>query len=447
MSSKRAPPLPQLVLDDLSDELLLRILCCLPAAQRPSLPLVCRRWRAVCEGASLLWEELHVNFCRMFNSSYLYKWLLPRRQCVRALTVVTEQEDNWLALHLVLGLVAAGLERLVVRAGREGLGMASMDWLGVLTRLRSLHMDFDRDFLIAEATFPPGLEELVLRPVGGWAMLKTVPPGLASATALTSLQRLAVTSSHLACLPGGMTALTRLSSLDMSDSAGSPCLVDPEGLAPLTALKGLALLNLSKCGLEGLPAEVATLPALHTLLLSGNQLRDLPQEGSYLAYLESVDLSLNKLDALPPALLGCSRLEAVDLSGAVERLESQYLRQLLTANPHIRLLSIGTAALPTSQLAKLQAAFPLVRVAEVDPSASRPHAGVEGAAAGSSEDEEWEGEEQEWDEEEEDEEWEGEEESGSADGGSGMEDGGEEDAELDDPGSSAEELDEDEEDE
>ena len=65
-------------------------------------------------------------------------------------------------------------------------------------------------------------------------------------------------------------------------------------LAPLTALKGLALLNLSKCGLEGLPAEVATLPALHTLLLSGNQLRDLPQEGSYLAYLESVDLSLNK---------------------------------------------------------------------------------------------------------------------------------------------------------
>jgi len=54
------------------------------------------------------------------------------------------------------------------------------------------------------------------------------------------------------------------------------------------------LLNLSKCGLEGLPAEVATLPALHTLLLSGNQLRDLPQEGSYLACLESVDLSLNK---------------------------------------------------------------------------------------------------------------------------------------------------------
>lgn len=33
MSSKRAPPLPQAALDDLSDELLLRILCCLPPAQ------------------------------------------------------------------------------------------------------------------------------------------------------------------------------------------------------------------------------------------------------------------------------------------------------------------------------------------------------------------------------------------------------------------------------
>jgi len=45
--------------------------CDLCLMQRPSLPLVCRRWRAVCEGASPLWDELHVNFCRMFNSSYL----------------------------------------------------------------------------------------------------------------------------------------------------------------------------------------------------------------------------------------------------------------------------------------------------------------------------------------------------------------------------------------
>lgn len=49
-----------------------------------------------------------------------YKWLLPRRGCVRGLTLITETEEDWLAAHLVLGLVATGLERLVVRAGREG---------------------------------------------------------------------------------------------------------------------------------------------------------------------------------------------------------------------------------------------------------------------------------------------------------------------------------------
>lgn len=130
------------------------------------------------------------------------------------------------------------------------------------------------------------------------------------------------------------------------------------------------------------------------------------------------------MEALPEALLGCSRLETLDLSGAVERLEAQPLRQLLAANPYMRCvqvfahrqrreqssacsgllgsgllarlhslvaggtenwcsqcmyaaplltahpwlhltacreLRISSSALPTSQLAKLQTAFPRVR--------------------------------------------------------------------------------------
>lgn len=49
-----------------------------------------------------------------------------------------------------------------------------------------------------------------------------------------------------------------------------------------------------------------------------------------------------RLKALPKALLSCSRLETVDLRSAVDRLKAQpaatatYLRQLLTANPHMR---------------------------------------------------------------------------------------------------------------
>lgn len=65
-------------------------------------------------------------------------------------------------------------------------------------------------------------------------------------------------------------------------------------LAPLSSLKDLAQLNLSRCLLDDLPAAVAALPALRTLLLCGNQLADLPQGGSYLICLEHLDLSFNK---------------------------------------------------------------------------------------------------------------------------------------------------------
>ncbi|PRW39336.1 20 kDa chloroplastic isoform B [Chlorella sorokiniana] len=457
MSSKRAPPLPQATLDDLvADELLLRILCCLPPAQRPSLPLVCRRWRALCEGAGPLWEELFLNFRHIYNSSLLYKWLLPRRGCVRALTAVTETEEDWLSLHLVLGLVAAGLERLVVRAGREGLGMASVDWLGVLTQLKSLQMDFDRDSLVHEAAFPPGLESLVLRPVAFGASLRVSPKGLDSVTALTNLQlrlldmpdapgddserngwyrllhltrlqRLAITSSTLACMPEAVSALAALTSLNLSACELSFCLTAPGGLTPLSTLKSLALLNLSQCSLDALPPPVAALPALRTLLLFDNNLQGLP-EGSYLGCLEALDLNTNQLAALPRALLGCSRLEALDLDEAVRSLDAQSLRQLLTANPHMRELRIGSSVLPTSQLAKLQTAFPRVRVVEVEPSASRPKGRdggslLLGSASSSSDDDS-------------DEEWEGEEgasgsDSEGGDGGSG--EGEEESAEVDYP--------------
>ena len=118
--------------------------------------------------------------------------------------------------------------------------MASTEWLGVLTQLKSLQLAYDRETLVHEAAFPPGaacrcgcmraellgsfctcctccvrrhviltclvaaverhsaqpvlppsqagLEALVLRPVGVFAVCRTVPLGLASAAAITKLQ-------------------------------------------------------------------------------------------------------------------------------------------------------------------------------------------------------------------------------------------------------------------
>ena len=48
----------------------MRLLSAAPL-QRPSLPLVCKRWRALCEGTGPLWQELFLNFRHIYNSSYL----------------------------------------------------------------------------------------------------------------------------------------------------------------------------------------------------------------------------------------------------------------------------------------------------------------------------------------------------------------------------------------
>lgn len=92
------------------------------------------------------------------------------------------------------------------------LGMASVDWLGVLTQLKSLQMDFDRDTVVHEAAYPPGklccwcglLAHCARAPAEGTAVRAGYPcctrvlPLLCSARAWTAC-RLA---ARLRCLQG-----------------------------------------------------------------------------------------------------------------------------------------------------------------------------------------------------------------------------------------------------
>lgn len=73
--SKHAPPAPPTRLDDLPDAVLLHVFAALPPAQRRGLPLVCRRWAGLCEGPSLLWEDLHLDFSsgQIEDSSAMYR--------------------------------------------------------------------------------------------------------------------------------------------------------------------------------------------------------------------------------------------------------------------------------------------------------------------------------------------------------------------------------------
>ena len=92
MSSKRAPPRRATQLEDLDDAQLAAVLAAVPAKQRRCLPLVCRRWRAVCSTNTAVWEDVHLDFSRgrIEDHSAMYRWCVQRRAAIKRLTLVTE---------------------------------------------------------------------------------------------------------------------------------------------------------------------------------------------------------------------------------------------------------------------------------------------------------------------------------------------------------------------
>ncbi|MFO0957912.1 MAG: leucine-rich repeat domain-containing protein [Isosphaeraceae bacterium] len=94
--------------------------------------------------------------------------------------------------------------------------------------------------------------------------------------------------------------------------------IDPEDLPSF--LEGLEAgrdrdveeLGLRGCGLEELPASLATLPRLRKLDLSGNRLAGLPRE--WAGSLRELDLSGNSLHDLPACVVAMPALEWLDAS-------------------------------------------------------------------------------------------------------------------------------------
>lgn len=150
----------------------------------------------------------------------------------------------------------------------------------------------------------------MLRPINA-GNLTALPAGLSRLTALRSLALSGVALEEdeaglhpmaaLGCLPAlqelrllnaGPPDLTRLptSLTSLALRRSNP---DDGKWDALGRLPRLAHLDLRQCGLVDLPAPVAALPALRTLLLCSNDLRALP-DGAYLSSLERLDLEDNE---------------------------------------------------------------------------------------------------------------------------------------------------------
>ena len=83
----------------------------------------------------------------------------------------------------------------------------------------------------------------------------------------------------------------------------------------LNELTNLITLNLSRSGMNELPAEIGELTNLTTLDLSGNELTELPAEIGELTNLTTLDLSRNELTELPAEIGELTNLTMLDLSG------------------------------------------------------------------------------------------------------------------------------------
>lgn len=127
---------------------------------------------------------------------------------------------------------------------------------------------------------------------------------------LAQLRKLHVLRLKYNCLQRLPPVLAELPQLAVLELPGNRLeVLDGTVLAQLTALRDL---DLSSCGLQALPEEIAALPDLESLRLGNNSLEALPPQIGGCRALARLDVSSNRLLALPPELVQLARLQRVD---------------------------------------------------------------------------------------------------------------------------------------
>ena len=133
-----------------------------PAERQAVIPLVCRRFRALANIPSPLWEQVHLafpaDFQQTLSMAHLYQFFVRREGGVLSLHVEMSTAAAWPAVLAVLGVVGRGLQHLRV-AGESSecqVPGCTAPWLELAPNLESLELDDVVDHSIAEARFPQG---------------------------------------------------------------------------------------------------------------------------------------------------------------------------------------------------------------------------------------------------------------------------------------------------
>ncbi|EFN52805.1 hypothetical protein CHLNCDRAFT_138465 [Chlorella variabilis] len=373
-----------------------------PAERQAVIPLVCRRFRALANIPSPLWEQVHLafpaDFQQTLSMAHLYQFFVRREGGVLSLHVEMSTAAAWPAVLAVLGVVGRGLQHLRV-AGESSecqVPGCTAPWLELAPNLESLELDDVVDHSIAEARFPQGLTRLELSYCGDEG-LYTVPANLGRCTQLhtlalqcamfeneltlerlaacTTLEHLDLSNCCLSRVPPVLARLPRLTSLTLNENDGLGA--SDRALAPLSMLTSLRVLEMRECGLRAVPSSVTALTSLQSLLMGYNNMTERPfiPPGPYLASLQVLALSDAKgfqddcpFDLLSEPLAPAANLEVLRINRCMGlQLNIEDVAQLLAGKPRFRKLEFTADMLSDARdLEALRAHFPHVTFKAVE---------------------------------------------------------------------------------
>lgn len=159
-----------------------------PAERQAVIPQVCRRFRALANTPSALWEQVHLafpaDFQQTMSMAHLYAFFVRREGAVRSLHVEMSTAAAWPAVAAVLGVVGRGLQHLRIAGDTQECQVpgCTAPWLELAPKLESLELDDCVDHSIAEARFPEGAQHTPAC-AGPSARMRVAPATLSGAAA------------------------------------------------------------------------------------------------------------------------------------------------------------------------------------------------------------------------------------------------------------------------
>ncbi|GAB4820658.1 hypothetical protein N2152v2_007704 [Parachlorella kessleri] len=308
--------------EDVLDLVMLR----LPFVERVrKAPLVCKHLHALSKSSKQQWAEIvlptvHIrDQVAITRLAAFVRWLEARGSGVRTLDLAIVPSAELAQSHArIWALVCRALDAVapyLVRLHLEWLGMLAVgDWAARMHHIEQADFIGQRLVLGPALRDLPRLQDLWLvgdsityQPLGGGqhpAAMSCLPP---------SITALSFSRASLRQLPPGIASLTALISLDLSYSFPDSDL----SLDPLSRLTALQELTCSWCRLSHVPRQLSALTSLRVLYLHECFAGEVPSEEEFevafrpLQRLGMLSLSSCRLRSVPRALLGMTSLRVL----------------------------------------------------------------------------------------------------------------------------------------